>query len=349
MASSVVGIDIGSSSLRAVELIDAAKARPTLVRYAELPLPEGAASRGEVLEPNTVASALKRLWSLGGFKSKNVVLGMGNQRVLARDLTVPKMSIERIRESLPFQVQEMLPVPVADALLDFYPVSESVGESGPVVNGLLVAAIKEAVLGNVRATRLAGLTTVDVDLIPFALSRVLVSRPKVAGTVALVEIGSDTTCVLVAREGVPQFVRIIPTGGNDLTEALHVELEIEVGEAERIKRRLGLASEVATVEDHRAVEIIYRVTSELLNSLRNTINYYVNTRQPDVVGQVIVTGGGATLHGLPEALAEMTRLPVVVGDPLSSFALSRTLKADDLRMRRSGLSVALGLAVGSGS
>ena len=87
MAKSIVGVDIGSTTLRAVELADAAKPRPTLLRYHEVLLPEGAVSRGEVLEPNTVADALKHLWSEGGFKSKDVVLGMGNQRVLARDLS----------------------------------------------------------------------------------------------------------------------------------------------------------------------------------------------------------------------------------------------------------------------
>jgi len=347
MASTVVGVDIGSASVRAVELRDAAKARPTLLRYHEMALPEGAASRGEVLEPNTVATTLKRLWKEGGFTTKNIVLGMGNQRVLARDLTVPKMSLQRIRESLPFTVQDMLPVPAADALLDFYPVSESVTDSGPVVNGLLVAAIKEAVLSNVKAARLAGLTTVDVDLIPFALSRAILTRQKVPGTVALIEIGADTTCVLIARGGVPQFVRIIPTGGADLTRALRAELEVDDVTADRIKIGLGLAPAVSSPEEQRAVETIYRVTSELLTSLRNTINYYVNTRQPEIVDRIVVTGGGASLLGLPEALSEMTRLPVTVGDPLASLALSRKLQADDLRERRSRLSVALGLALGS--
>src|SRR6478609_7394869 len=172
MASSIVGVDIGNGMIRAVEVADAAKPKPTILRHAELPLPEGAVSRGEVLEPNTVAGALRSLWSKGGFKTREVVLGMGNQRVLARDLTMPLMSIERVRESLPFHVQDMLPVPVADALLDFYPVSYGQSESGPVVNGLLIAAVKDAVLANVRAAELAGLTPVDVDLIPFALSRV---------------------------------------------------------------------------------------------------------------------------------------------------------------------------------
>ncbi|MBO1740303.1 type IV pilus assembly protein PilM [Leifsonia sp. TF02-11] len=346
MASTVVGVDIGSASVRAVELRDATKARPTLLRYLELPLPEGAASRGEVLEPNTVAATLKQLWKKAGFTSKNVVLGMGNQRVLARDLSVPKMSQRRIRESLPFTVQDMLPVPAAEAILDFYPVSESVSESGPVVNGLLVAAIKDAVLANVKATRLAGLTTVDVDLIPFALSRVLLTRQNVQGTVALIEIGAETTCVLIARDSVPQFVRIIPTGGSDLTKALRGELEVDDATAERIKVGLGLASSVSSPEEQRAVEIIYRVTSELLTSLRNTINYYVNTRQPETVDAVVLTGGGASLAGLPEALSEMTRLPVTLGDPLAGFALSRRLKSEDLRQHRTGLSVALGLAVG---
>ncbi len=347
MARTVVGVDIGSTSVRAVELQDASKPRPTLLRYIEAPLPEGASSRGEVLEPNTVAATLKRLWRQAGFTSKDVVLGMGNQRVLARDLTVPKMSIRRIRESLPFTVQDMLPVPASEAILDFYPVSEAVSESGPVVNGLLVAAIKEAVLANVKATKLAGLSTIDVDLIPFALSRVLLSRQNVSGTVALIAIGADTTCVLIARDGVPQFVRIIPTGGADLTRALRAELELDEASAERVKIGLGLASSVASPEEQRAVEVIYRVTSEMLTSLRNTINYYVNTRQPETVDRIILTGGGAQLIGLTDALSEMTRLPVTMGDPLAGFALSRKLNVEDLRQRRGGLGVALGLAVGS--
>jgi type IV pilus assembly protein PilM len=347
MRSSVVGVDIGSAAIRAVEVNDPNKPKPTLVRHHEILLPDGAVSRGEVLEPNTVAAALKRLWSQGGFRSKNVVLGMGNQRVLARDLTVPKMSQTRIREALPFQVQDMLPVPVADALLDFYPVSESMSDSGPVINGLLVAAVKEAVLGNVKATQIAGLTTVDVDLIPFALTRVLLGRQRIAGTVGLVEIGANTTSVVIADDGVPQFVRIIPTGGADLTQALRSELEIEFGEAERLKATIGLAKEVRTIEEHRAVEIIYRVTSELLTSLRNTVSYFVNTHPSMPVRALVVTGGGAQLSGLTEALSEMTRLPVEHGDPFHTVALSRSLNADILRQSRSRLAVALGLALGS--
>lgn len=124
MAKSVVGVDIGAETLRAAEVVDQGKGRSVLLRYREVPLPIGAVNRGEVAEPNTVTTALKQLWAKGGFRSKRVVIGMGNQRVLARDITVPKAPLPRIRQQLPFHVQEMLPVPVTEALLDFYPISE---------------------------------------------------------------------------------------------------------------------------------------------------------------------------------------------------------------------------------
>ncbi|BDZ49062.1 hypothetical protein GCM10025867_13030 [Frondihabitans sucicola] len=238
MTKSIVGVDIGHASLRAVEVVGATSSKPTIVRYGEILLPEGSVSRGEVLEPQTVADSMKQLWSQAGFKSKQVVLGMGNQRVLARDLTVAKASKARIKESLPFQVQDMLPVPVADALLDFYPVSEGIGEHGPVVNGLLIAAVKDAVLGNVRATKLAGLHAVGVDLIPFATSRLLINRPGTPGTIALIDIGASTTSVVLVADGVPQFVRIIPSGGDDVTGDLATRLEIPRDLAEEPSARL---------------------------------------------------------------------------------------------------------------
>jgi type IV pilus assembly protein PilM len=347
MAQTIVGLDIGSTTLRAVEIAGANSAHPVIRRYRQAPTPPGSVARGEVLEPNTVAHALKQLWAAGKFTTKRVVLGMGNQRVLARDLSVPKAPIERIRESLPFQVQDMLPMPVADALLDFYPISESESEAGPMVNGLLIAAVKDAVTANVQAAHLAGLRTVEVDLIPFALDRVLLAREHSAGTVALIDIGYATTSVIIATNGVPQFVRIIPTGGGDVTDALATRLELPVEEAELLKQRLGLAAAVTDSQGERAAAVIYELTNELLGSLRNTVRYFMNTRPRDPVSHIVLTGGGSYLRGLPEALRKFTRLEVVAGDPFASVALARNIHAGTLRASRSSLLVALGLALGS--
>ena len=344
MASTqLVGVDIGSSTIRAVEVAGVGTKRPSVVRFFSIPLPEGAVKNGEVIEVNTVSAALRQLWAAAKFRSKEVVLGVGNAKVLVRDLSVPKLSQTEIQESLPTHVQEMLPVPVADALLDFYPISESPSETGPIVNGLLVAAIKDSVLANVRAVQLAGLTPVGVDLIPFALTR-LTSPARMMGNVAHIEVGARTTNVIVTSGGVPQFVRILANGGHDLTAALADRLDISDVEAENLKRSVGLGGINVSPEHAPAVAIIREVTGTLLNSLRNTLSFFANTRQNEPYSGIVLTGGGAQLLGLADALSEMTRIPVVLGDTFGSIDVAK----DAARGAQSqlGLNVALGLALG---
>lgn len=347
MAKTIVGVDISATGLRAVELAETSKARPTLLRHHMVALPPGAVSRGEVLEPRTVATALRQLWSTGGFKGKDVVIGIGNSRVLARDLSLPKASIKRIRESLPFQVQEMLPFPTEDALLDFYPINESIGENGPVVNGLLVAAVKDAVLGNVNSVHLAGLRAVEVDLVPFALSRVLLRGTNLAGTSAIIDVGGSTTVVVVSTDGVPQFVRIIPTGGDDLTNALSNRLSIPEEQAETMKRTVVLAATPTSAEHAEFLRIIFEVTGELVTSLRNTLSYFASSHPGDVVSRIVLTGGGAQLSGFAAVLGEYTRLPVFRGDPFETLNVAKRIDQVELEAKAPVLAVAVGLALGT--
>ncbi len=339
----VVGVDFGSSSIRAVEVSDVGSKKPSVSRFYTIPLPEGAVKNGEVLEINTVAAALRQLWSTARFSSKRVVLGVGNAKVLVRDLSVPKLSQREMRESLPTYVQEMLPVPVVDALLDFYPISESTTEAGPIVSGLLVAAIKDSVLTNVNAVQLAGLTPVGVDLIPFALTR-LTSAARMVGNVAHIDIGARTTNVIVTVGGVPHFVRIIANGAEEVTQAISDRLDIPIQNAENIKRAVGYSGVHATAEQAEAVAIIREVTGNLLSGLRNTLGYFANSRQNEPYAGIVLTGGGAQLTGLADALSEVTRIPVVVGDTFGSMNVAK----DAAKGTQSQLefNVALGLALG---
>lgn len=345
MAKSIVGLDIASESIRAVEIRPDRKNRPMVLRAWEVPLPEGAVKSGEVVEVHTVAAALKQLWSAASFSSKRVVLGMGNPKVLVRDLTVPKLSHKDIRRALPFQVQDMLPVPVVDALLDFYPVKETASDQGPMVSGLLVAAVKDSVMANVRAVQLAGLTPVDVDLIPFALNRVHQRTLGSESTVALIDIGAKTTNVIVVKDGVPQFVRIIPVGGADVTKALVARLGITAEQAEVGKRQLGLVRVGIAPQHLEAAEIVREVTQELLNSLRNTLSFYVNSHQGERIERIVLSGGGTTMRNFTESLFELTRIPVTISDPFGDVPM----KASALKSAPEGgfpnMTVALGLAL----
>ena len=324
MAQGVVGVDVGSSSLRAVEIDDATKARPTVLRVHEIALPDGSVKRGEVVEVHTVASALKRLWAAGGFRSKDVALGIGGQSVIVRDLAVPRMPLTQIRESLPFQVQDLLPVPVNDAVLDYYPIAEGQGESGPVIQGLLVAAFKQAVTQNVNAATMAGLKPVSMDLLAFAMSRLHTLSSPVSGFGVQLNIGANASTVVIVKSGVPQFVRIIPAGGDDTTRALMSRLSLPRESAEALKRQLGLSSAGSTEQEQLAVAVIHEATSELLTAVRNTLTYFAGLRPGIAFEQMSFAGGVGSMTGFLSALAESTRLPIV---PVSLANLANYSKA----------------------
>jgi type IV pilus assembly protein PilM len=212
---------------------------------------------------------------------------------------------------------------------------------------LLIAAIKEAVLGNVRAVEKSGLTTSEVDLIPFALARALLRGEHGNGTTVIVDIGASATTIVIAIQAVPQFLRIIPAGGDDLTTTLSQRLEIGPDQADALKRGIGLRTRVDDPQYQYPMEIINEVAGELLVSVRNTLDYFRHARPEAPIDHIVLTGGGADLSGLPEALAELTRVPVVQADPYSTLAVSKTFNADNLRDGRSAILVALGLALGS--
>lgn len=347
MSSHVVGIDIGSVSVRAVELKNADKPNPVIVRFHEVPLPDGSVRRGEVLEVSTVATAIKGLWSTGGFKSRNIILGMGGPRVLSRDMVMPTAPLAQIKEALPFHVQEMLPVPVADALLDFYPITEGSGENGPVLNGLLIAVIKEAVVANIAAVSQAGLRTVQVDLTPFALARALAPIRTSTGLAAIVSIGANSTNVVIVRDGVPQFVRIVAAGGDDITSVLSSQLQLSRAKAEEIKRDVGLGTASTLPEQRPAVAITQEVAGQLLISLRDTISYYVNSRQGAELNRIILSGGGSRLTGLAGALGQITAIPVVQAPALAGAQLSASVKSRSTPEQREAMTTAFGLALGT--
>jgi len=300
-----------------------------------------------VLEKDTVVAALRQLWSQAGFKTRKVIVGVGNARVLVREMSVPPAPIGRIRESLPFQVQDILPVPVNEALLDFYPIAQAEEDGQPVIQGLLVAAIKESVLTMVEAVEAAKLEPVDVDLIPFALSRALLVGPSATGSVALVHVGAATTMVTIAIDGIPQFVRIIQNGSDDINRALVSRLGMDEYQAEQVKRRFGLATQGAGPELRPAFEVIYESTGDLVVAIRNTLSFYLSSRPGAAVERILLSGGGAELNGFPTAAADATRIPVRAPQPLERLAIARTVAQDQISGGGAGIAVAAGLTLGS--
>src|SRR5881409_960329 len=190
-----IGVDIGSTGVRAAEL-SMRTVPPQLVRVAQVAVPEGAVVSGEVRDPAAVADALRQLWHRGRFRSREVVLGVANQRVVVREVSLPWLTDKELRESLPFQVQEFVPIPVEEAVLDFHILEEFEREGRRMVRLLLVAAQKTMIQQIVQAAEAARLRPVGLDLVPFAIVRSVGSIDGVGldestgGDEAVVEVGA---------------------------------------------------------------------------------------------------------------------------------------------------------------
>jgi type IV pilus assembly protein PilM len=345
MSPAIVGLDIGHNVLRGVE-VKTGGAKPTITKYGEIAVPEHAVRRGEVVDIATVSAAIKKLWSSAHFSTKRVVLGLGGPRVIARDATVPYAPLEFIRESLPFQVQELLPMPVADALLDFYPISRESTSSGDVAHGLLVAAVREAVTANVAAATKAGLRALKVDLIPFAVVRGLTPNEGSRGHVVVVDIGANTTNLVITLNGVPQLVRILAIGGNDIDAALMTRLGMSAKDAHTVKQSLGLGASGVQADLRPALDVIQQTVTELLSSIRNTLTYYINSKPGVKLDRIVISGGGSRLAGFAGALRETTGLPVSPGDITTVANLARGVSRKLADGQRNSLTTAFGLALG---
>ncbi|MGH9062692.1 MAG: type IV pilus biogenesis protein PilM, partial [Acidimicrobiales bacterium] len=168
-----VGLDIGTFAVRAAE-VGVKDGRPWVSRFAQVSLPPGAVLGGEVVDPATVAAAIRRLWSEGGFKARRVVVGVANSRVVVREAEMPAMDDEDLRAALRFEAADLIPLPVEESELDFQVMEEIEGPGGESRVRLLLAAGQQDMIEIALATTgAARLTPTLVDIVPFALVRAL--------------------------------------------------------------------------------------------------------------------------------------------------------------------------------
>lgn len=347
--TSVIGLDIGTTHVRAVEMRFAAggpgRGQATMVRCGQVALPAGAVRDGEVVEAQTVASSMRQLWSDVGFPSKDVVIGVGNQRVMVREIDLPWMPLQQLRASLPYQAQELLPMAASEALLDFYPTSETNGPEGRVVSGLFVAAVRDTVTANILACEAAGLAPTMVDINAFGLHRALVVGDVRSRTVALVDIGARITTVVISERGVPRFVRVLPAGGQDVTDAVAGAMQVTSAEAERLKREIGVG--FPTPPDREAAaEATLAVTRSLVDAIRNTFAFYASSNPGSQIEMIALSGGAIHLPGLGQYLSSATRIPVTLGNPFGEMSFDKTARRDAMAGFESSFALSVGLAYG---
>jgi type IV pilus assembly protein PilM len=324
MARRLIGLDIGTNAVTIAEVT--AGTPPRLDMFAQVALPRDAMREGEVADGAAVTEAVSRLRAEVGLKKVPVRVGIASPRVVVRQVEMPLMTRDELMSALQFQAGDLIPIPLEDAVLDFAILGTSghTPESGaePTMQVLLVAAYEATVLKLVSAVEAGGLEVGAVDLIPLALTRALARpvaslAPATGGSVALeesggaegiVSFGGGVTAIAVHEGGIPQFVRVLGTGGRELTDAIASDLAVPAETAEALKRALANPGSDEMVA--RARTAVDRPLSVLLDDVRSSIDYYRNQPGSAQLHRVVVTGGSAQLPGLPERLSALVGVPV---------------------------------------
>lgn len=353
MAKSRIGLDLGSTAVRAVELTGGAA--PTVVHAAQVPLPVGAIENGEVRDPGVVATALRELWQRGGFKQKRVYMGVGNQRVVVREIALPSMPEKELRASLGFQVQEFIPMPVDDAVLDYDPIGEFEQDGQHMLRLLLVAAQRGMVDQMVAAALEAKLEPVGLDLVPFAMVRA-VGTPsegmnlEEGGDEAVIDVGAHVTNIVVHAHGTTRFVRILPSGGRDITVAVARGLGVDDDAAERLKRGEPVDDVIPpNVEERPDPDQIRQIAIQrataFVDEIRSSLEFYTAQSQGAQIQRVIVTGGGSKLDGFIDLLRQRIPVEVEPGRVFGHVAHNLALSEEALAEAEPLLAVGVGLAI----
>jgi type IV pilus assembly protein PilM len=308
----VVGLELDTGIARAVEMAGK-PGSPSLVHLGSIPLPGGVVKEGMIIDPEQVGLALKEYWNRVGFRERNVLLGVSNQGVLVRHITVPKVPLNKLKNIIHFQAQEYLPIPVESVVLDFLVLDEIEGESEAEkqLEVLLVAARRDMLDSFLKALEIAQLDPVDVDVSSMAMIRLLPEK-AMQMTIAMVNVANGLNSILVSSNGKPRLARLGLVKIVDLAESLGCTID-------NIFKACSINPDSTSA-----------ITNSWINSLaveiRSSLTYYQDLPGSSRVEGILLSGRGARFANVAELLDQYLELPVRIFNPLKAYpAVARKL------------------------
>jgi type IV pilus assembly protein PilM len=313
-----VGLDIGASSVKAVQL-KRGRGVHELVRLGIAPLHPETIVDGVIMDSGTVISAIQQIFAENQIKTKDVAVAVSGHSVIVKKIRVTKMKREELEEAIPFEAEQYVPYAIEDVNLDFQ-VLENADPNANELDVLLVAVKKDIVNDYLSIISTAGLNAVVVDVDAFALENAFelayeTDRDQVVG---LVNLGAAVMNINILQGGFSEFTRDSPIGGTRYTESIQKMLGLSYEQAETLK--LGGEVDGRTLRD--AQPAIDMVNAEAAGEIRRSFDFFRSSSHSDTIHRVFLSGGCARLPGLVEYLSENLEIPFEVANPL------RTIKAD---------------------
>ena len=301
------GLDIGSGFIKLV-VVDHSKAEPEIVQVATSPLVPDAIVEGEVMDPVLVAETVRAVIDSVGIKKTDVVAAVGGHDVIVKPIPMDRMSEQDAREVIRWEAEQHVPFDMENVHLDFQ-ILDPDGK-GPQMKVLLVAAKRELIENRMSLLADAGIQPAIIDVDAFAIHNAFEHNypDAKAGLVALVNIGHETTNVNLIKDGAPILVRDVPFGSRRLREAIQRERGFTADHAENLLQGRGSADEIRSLLDERV--------DELAVGIERAAAFIVAQSGGEGIGRVFLSGGGAAIPGMVQALGNRLGVRTEVASPL---------------------------------
>jgi type IV pilus assembly protein PilM len=343
-SKSVVGLDIGSSAVKAVELKSAGKGFK-VAAFAIEPVPPDSIVDGAIIDGTAVADAIKRLFENKAFKTKEVAASLSGNAVIVKKINLPVMTEAELSESIYWEAEQYIPFDIQDVNLDYQILNAGAGgESQGTMEVLLVAAKKEKIADYTGVISQAGRVPVIVDVDAFALQNAFeinygVEKDQI---VVLLNAGASAININIVTGDQSVFTRDISIGGNAYTEAVQKELNLPFEAAEQLKK--GQTVEGASFED--AKPVLQNMTESVILEVQKTFDFFKASATSDRIDRIVLSGGASRVSGFAESLQERFGTNVESFNPFQKIAFEpKKFGVEDPDNVFPAAAVAVGLAL----
>ncbi|PYT06610.1 MAG: pilus assembly protein PilM, partial [Acidobacteria bacterium] len=330
LSKNLVGLDIGDSSIKAVELKDLGRGRGyQLLNLAWESLSSEAIVDGAIMDSGLVIETIQRLFRNHRIKNTQVATALSGHAVIIKRISLPVMTAEELTESIQWEAEQYIPFAIEDVNIDYQVLDGSSLSGEGNMDVLLVAVKKEKISDYVSVITQAGLTPSVVDIDAFALQNAFEVNYEVEPhqVVALIDIGAAVTTVTMMHGGTSVFWRDINLGGNQYTDAIQKEFNVSAEQSERLKR----GEEVAGTPLDNVIPILSSVTEDLGGEVQKTIDFFKATTATDEpLDRIYLTGGTCQLVNLKESLAERFKTQVETLNPFRKMSAAKRSLPPDL-------------------
>jgi len=344
-SKSLVGLDIGSSAVKAIELKPAGKGYK-VAAYASEPIPPDSIVDGAIIDGAAVVDAIRRAFNSRGIKTKEVAASLSGNAVIVKKIALPSMTDAELSESIQWEAEQYIPFDIQDVNLDYQILNRADVGGKSTMEVLLVAAKKDKIADYTGVIGQAGRVAVVIDVDAFALQNAYEANYGIepGAVVVLLNVGASATNINILDGEQSVFTRDLATGGNAYTEALQKELNLPFDQADQLKR--GVAVDGVSFDDARPV--LRAVTENVILEVQKTFDFYRASAATDRISRIVVSGGASRAEGCTEMLAERFQSPVEMFDPFKKVAFDAAKFKLDAAEIAPTAAVAVGLALRRG-